>query len=117
VIAPLCTDRRALLQILMNLTNNAIKYTSSGNVAIECNQRLDGGRVATDISVIDSGVGIKQEDQEQLFNAFARVGDPRKQQEGTGLGLYYSRKLAELLGAQITFTSEFGSGSRFTLTL
>ena len=48
-------------------------------------------QVATDISVIDSGVGIKQEDQEQLFNAFARVGDPRKQQEGTGLGLYYSR--------------------------
>ena len=75
------------------------------------------GRIATDIGVIDSGVGIKQEDQEQLFNAFARVGDPRKQQEGTGLGLYYSRNLAELLGAQITFTSEFGSGSRFTLTL
>jgi signal transduction histidine kinase len=75
----------------MNLTNNALKYTSPGSVAIECNQHLDGGRAATDISVIDSGVGIKQEDQEQLFNAFARVGDPRKQQEGTGLGLYYSR--------------------------
>jgi signal transduction histidine kinase len=74
----------------MNLTYNALKYTSSGSVAIECSQHLDGGR-ATDISVIDSGVGIKQEDQEQLFNAFARVGDPRKQQEGTGLGLYYSR--------------------------
>ena len=117
VMTPLCTDRRALLQILMNLTNNAIKYTSSGSVAIECNQRADGGRVATDITIIDTGVGIKQEEQEQLFNAFARVGDPRAHQEGTGLGLYYSRKLAELLGARITFTSEFGSGSRFTLTL
>jgi protein-histidine pros-kinase len=116
-IAPLRTDRRALLQILMNLTNNAIKYTSSGTVAIECNQREDGGKVATDITVIDSGVGIKQEEQEQLFNAFARVGDSRTHQEGTGLGLYYSRKLAELLGARITFASEFGSGSRFTLTL
>ena len=117
VMTPLCTDRRALLQILMNLTNNAIKYTSSGSVAIECNQRTDGGGVATDISVTDTGVGIKPEEQEQLFDAFARVGDPRAQQEGTGLGLYYSRKLAALIGARITFTSEFGSGSRFTLTL
>jgi signal transduction histidine kinase len=116
-IAPLRTDRRALLQILMNLTNNAIKYTSSGTVAIECNQREDGCKVATDITVIDTGVGIKQEEQEQLFNAFARVGDSRTHQEGTGLGLYYSRKLAELLGARITFASEFGSGTRFTLTL
>ena len=62
VIAPLCTDRRALLQIPMNLANNAIKYTPSGSVAIECNQHTDGGSVATAISVIDTGAGIKHEE-------------------------------------------------------
>ncbi len=108
------TDRRALHQILINLTNNAIKYTERGSVQIAL--RRDGGR--TTIEVIDTGIGIKQQDQDRLFLAFEQV-DPSSTRrfEGAGLGLYLSRKLATLIEAELSVSSEFGTGSRFTLTL
>jgi protein-histidine pros-kinase len=71
-----------------------------------------------DVSVIDTGIGIRPEDQELLFKAFEQV-DPSNTRrfEGAGLGLYLSQKLAKMLGGEITFTSEHGNGSTFTLTL
>jgi protein-histidine pros-kinase len=68
--------------------------------------------------VTDTGVGIRLEDQERLFQAFQRVDVPAlRHQEGTGLGLYISRKLADLLGAQIGLQSQVGKGSTFTLVM
>jgi protein-histidine pros-kinase len=111
-------DRRALSQILLNLASNAIKFTERGSVALQVGMRQQDGRGLIDIRVSDTGAGIRDEDQQKLFQAFTQVESPLKQrQEGTGLGLHLSRKLAELLGAEITLRSEYGKGSTFTLTL
>ncbi len=112
------TDRRALNQILLNLANNAVKFTECGSVRLELAQHRTGDRTLTQFTVADSGVGIRVEDQAKLFQAFGQVGPGAKRRhEGTGLGLHLSQKLAELLGGQITVESEFGKGSRFTLVL
>jgi PAS domain S-box-containing protein len=112
------TDRRALSQILINLTNNAIKFTDIGSVRLEMRQRKETGATITEFAVTDTGVGIGAEDQQKLFQAFSRLNSAIvKRSEGTGLGLHLSQKLAELLGGRITMTSETGKGSRFTLVL
>ena len=111
-------DRRALSQILLNLTNNAIKFTENGRVSLRVGQRQEAGRTADRVPRVGHGIGIRPEDQARLFQAFTQVDASRKQrQEGTGLGLHLSRKLAELLGGRITFQSEYGKGSTFTLVL
>jgi protein-histidine pros-kinase len=112
------TDRRALSQILLNLTNNAIKFTEKGRVCLEVRQRQVDGRILTEINVIDTGIGIKSENQAKLFQAFTRINSSTKRRyEGTGLGLHLSQKLAELLGGQISFQSAYGEGSTFQLVL
>lgn len=114
----LMTDRRALSQILLNLTNNAIKFTDNGGVAIDLNQSSEKDNILTEIRVTDTGIGIKPEDQERLFQAFTQVeGKGSRRYEGTGLGLYLSQRLAGLLGGSISFESEYGKGSSFTLRL
>jgi protein-histidine pros-kinase len=111
-------DRRALSQILLNLTNNAIKFTDKGRVALAVGRRSEGGRAVTEFRVSDTGVGIRADDQARLFQPFAQVDASRKRRhEGTGLGLHLSRKLAELLGGQLRCDSEYGKGSTFTLIL
>lgn len=110
------TDRRALGQIIINLTNNAIKFTDKGMVRLKIEQHDNNDRLVTTFSVIDTGIGIRPEDQERLFQAFQRVDSPQmRQHEGTGLGLYISQKLADLLGGQIKLLSQYGEGSTFTL--
>ncbi|HWZ45382.1 MAG TPA: PAS domain S-box protein [Candidatus Saccharimonadales bacterium] len=112
------TDRRALSQILINLANNAIKFTDKGSVRLESRQHNDNGATITEFSVTDTGVGIAPGDQEKLFQAFSRLhGTIERRSEGTGLGLHLSQKLAELLGGHITMKSECGKGSCFTLVL
>jgi PAS domain S-box-containing protein len=112
------TDRRALSQILINLANNAIKFTETGSVRLEIAELRENGASTTEISVADTGVGIRPEDLEKLFQAFSRVNTAQtKKAEGTGLGLHLSQKLAELLGGRIRVESEYGKGSRFILSL
>jgi PAS domain S-box-containing protein len=111
------SDRRALKQILINLTNNAIKFTDEGGVRLRVSPAEDAG-AATRFDVIDSGRGIEPADQERVFAAFEQIGAPTASPlEGTGLGLYICRTLSSLIGAEITFTSEFGRGTTFTLSL
>jgi signal transduction histidine kinase len=110
------TDRRALKQILLNLTNNAIKFTERGIVRLEV-VKPDPGARAVEIRVIDTGTGIRPEDQQRLFGAFTQLETMTRRSEGTGLGLHLSQKLAELLGGSIRFTSAFGEGSTFVLSL
>jgi PAS domain S-box-containing protein len=104
-------DRRALRQILINLSNNAIKFTEHGSVRLALRQETG----QTYIQVCDTGVGISEADQAKLFGAFTQVGDPRRRPEGTGMGLHLSARLAELLGARIEVQSQAGEGSCFTL--
>jgi two-component system sensor histidine kinase/response regulator len=112
------SDRRALTQIVINLVNNAIKFTDHGTVHVALAQRVDGNEVVTEFSVADSGSGIRPEDQSKLFQAFSQLdATSTRHAEGAGLGLYLCQSLAALLGGSLQFSSEFGTGSTFTLVL
>jgi PAS domain S-box-containing protein len=110
------SDRRILSQILINLTNNAIKFTDKGKIRIELGTRPVNGHSLATIDVIDTGVGIRPEDKEKLFQAFQQV-DMDRRGEGTGLGLYLSQKLAALIKGRIELESEYGRGSVFRLLI
>jgi protein-histidine pros-kinase len=111
------TDRRALSQILINLANNAIKFTDEGSVRVELSGEQNGGPV-TRFSVIDTGMGIEAADREELFAVFQQVASSAtRRHEGTGLGLYISQRLAQLILGNIDFESEYGKGSTFVLEL
>jgi protein-histidine pros-kinase len=109
------TDRRALAQIVLNLLNNAIKFTEHGSVRLGIARREIDGKGVVEFSVQDTGVGIRPEDHVKIFTAFTQVDAATRRQEGTGLGLHVSQKLAGLLGGTITCRSEYGKGSTFTL--
>jgi PAS domain S-box-containing protein len=112
------TDRRALGQILLNLTNNAIKFTEAGRVSLDVAQRLVDGKARTEIRIRDTGAGIPPEAKARLFQAFEQIeSTTSRRHEGTGLGLYLSQKLASLLGGAITCDSALGRGSTFTVVL
>jgi len=109
-------DRRAVSQILINLTNNAIKFTDNGSARLELSQRLDGNRPVTRFAVIDTGRGIAPEDHARLFAAFEQIKNASAPVgEGTGLGLHISLALAGEIGGNITFASMPGEGSTFAL--
>ncbi len=111
-------DQRAFSQIIINLANNAIKFTERGSIHIKGKHARSRGKDIVEIKVVDTGMGIREEDQKKLFNAFTRLDTPTKGHlEGTGLGLHLSQKLAELQGGQISCRSEYGKGSVFTLQL
>ncbi|HEU5103791.1 MAG TPA: ATP-binding protein [Roseiflexaceae bacterium] len=112
------TNHRALSQILINLINNAIKFTPHGSVRLTLGQLLAQEGRQIEIQVADTGIGIRAEDQRRLFQLFTQVDNAETRvQEGTGLGLHLSQKLAGLLGGQITVKSVLGQGSTFTLHL
>jgi len=114
---PVLADRRAFSQILINLANNALKFTERGSVSVELHEP-EGNAGIVSIAVRDTGPGISMADQQRLFQSFAQVESGSKRRvEGTGLGLYVSRKLAELQGGAITLQSAPGQGSCFTLQL
>jgi signal transduction histidine kinase len=108
------SDRKKVFQILLNLANNAVKFTDQGEVRIEC--RIETGALV--VSVTDTGIGIKPENLPLLFEAFRQVdSSSRRRYEGAGLGLHLCKKLVALLGGAIWAESEFGRGSRFAFTL
>ena len=107
-------DERKLKQIMLNLLSNAVKFTpDGGRISVKAGP-VDGG---VQISVSDTGVGIKPEDQQVIFEEFCQVGDDSHKREGTGLGLTLTKKLVELHGGRIWVESEAGKGSTFTFTL
>ena len=112
------SDKRALTQIIINLVNNAIKFTDSGSVNVSLSQSGTLPNLVTQFHVRDTGAGIKKEDQHKLFQAFSQLDSTStRHAEGAGLGLYLCQNLANLLGGTLSFASTFGEGSTFTLTL
>src|SRR5437588_2163885 len=101
------TDRRALAQVVLNLLNNAIKFTERGSVRLGIARREIDGKGVVEFSVQDTGVAIRPEDHAKIFTAFTQVDDATRLQEGTGLGLHVSQKLAGLLGGTISCRSQY----------
>ncbi len=110
-------DDRRTTQILVNLLSNAVKFTPDGAIGIDIEPDEALGIVS--ITVWDTGVGVSEEHQENVFEKFHQVTDDiySRTQEGTGLGLHISRELARKMAGDISLESEEGQGSRFTLTL
>lgn len=111
--AVLCADRVKLRQILLNLASNAVKYTDRGIIVIAAEVGAE-----INLSVRDTGIGIRQEDMDQLFEAFNQLEDAKtRRYTGSGLGLNITWQLVQLLGGSINVESTFGIGSRFDVRL
>jgi adenylate cyclase len=108
----LYTDHEKLKQILINLLSNAAKFTEAGSITL----RVQSSKERVELAVADTGIGIPKTALELIFEEFRQVeGDPKRAQGGTGLGLAISRRLARMLGGDITAASEEGRGSTFTV--
>jgi len=109
------TDSQRLNQILKNLISNAIKFTEKGSVSISINRYTENTVI---ISVTDTGIGIQEDKQMAIFEAFQQAeGGTSRKYGGTGLGLSISRELAKLLGAEITLNSKINEGSTFSVII
>ncbi len=114
------TDEAKVRQILLNLCQNAVKFTEVGGVTVRVSRGSPGpdGRATVRVAVRDSGIGIEASNLQRLFRPFSQLEDvPARRHRGTGLGLYISRRLATLLGGRIEVVSRPGDGSNFTLVL
>ena len=112
-------DEVRIKQIMINLLNNAVKYTSEGSVDLYIDSELINERTTElSISVSDTGIGIKKETIPYLFTAFKRVDEEKNRHiEGTGLGLSIVKQLTELMGGTVTVNSVYGEGTTFNVTL
>jgi adenylate cyclase len=116
-LGQLTIDPLRLRQILLNLLSNACKFTKQGEVKLKA-RRLVDGRDWVELAVADSGIGMSPEQQAKLFEEFAQADATTAQRfGGTGLGLAITRKLARMMGGDVTVTSEPGKGSVFTVRL
>ena len=114
----LYSDQKRIRQIIINLISNAVKFTEHGSVSLIVQASDSKEQPSIRICVSDTGIGIKENDINRLFFPFQQVDESlTKKFEGTGLGLYLSKKLANLLGGDITVKSEYGKGSEFVILL
>ncbi len=128
VPSTMSTDASRLRQVAKNLLSNALKFTPQGDVAVHvglaqdgwnsANELLAGARTVIAITFTDTGIGIAEDKQELVFEAFAQAdGSAARMYGGTGLGLSITRELVELLGGEVTLRSTLGEGSTFTVYL
>jgi signal transduction histidine kinase len=116
-VGVLTADAMRLKQILLNLLSNACKFTKEGEVALRVRKVADG-RDWVELAVADSGIGMTAEQQAKLFQDFTQADSlTARRYGGTGLGLAISRKLARMMGGDVTVASEPGKGSVFTVRL
>jgi len=116
-LGTLTVDPMRLRQILLNLLSNACKFTKEGEVALR-GRRVSNGGAWIELSVSDTGIGMTPEQRAKLFEEFTQADATTAQQfGGTGLGLAITRKLARMMGGDVTVTSEPGKGSVFTVRL
>jgi CheY-like chemotaxis protein len=112
------TDSTRFKQILNNLMSNAIKFTETGSVTLKLGMIQLNEQWVFKVQVIDTGIGMHQEQLNKIFEAFSQADNSTSRKYGgTGLGLTISRKLSHILGGDLVVDSEPGKGSRFTLTI
>lgn len=109
-------DDVRIRQIINNFLSNAVKYTKEGEVRLLVGyERFEGNQIVLIITVKDTGIGIREQDMDKLFNSFTRIEEKRNRSiEGTGLGLKLTQNLVCLMGGEIGVQSEYGKGSEFT---
>ena len=109
-------DVNRLKQVIINLSNNAVKFTRQGQVVLKVGYRqLSDSEICLDVAVQDTGIGIKDEDLGKLFEAFQQLDSKRNRNiEGTGLGLTIAERIVTLMGGEIKVESEYGKGSIFS---
>jgi signal transduction histidine kinase len=113
-VPPIMTDRTKVKQVLLNLLSNAVKFTTKGGVTLRA-RPAEGG---VQIDVIDTGIGIRADDLQAIWEDFRQVDQSRTREfGGTGLGLSITRKLLDRLGGSVTVHSNYGEGSVFSVTL
>ncbi|MCR5650631.1 MAG: DegV family EDD domain-containing protein [Lachnospiraceae bacterium] len=112
-------DEVRIKQILINILNNAVKYTDSGSVTLSIRARRDGeGNAVMSYTVSDTGIGIKKENLPYLFTAFSRMDEEKtKNIEGTGLGLSIVKSLVDMMGGKITVNSVYTKGTTFVIEI
>jgi Amt family ammonium transporter len=112
-------DSARIGQVLSNLANNAIKFTSKGQITVNTTLlKDDAGQLEIKFTVTDSGIGIPEDRRSRLFQSFSQIdASTTRKYGGTGLGLAISKRLAELMGGQIGVESEVGQGSTFWFTI
>lgn len=110
-------DERRIKQVILNILSNAVKYTEEGSVTFSCRfEQTDENKILLRVSVADTGMGIRKEELEYLFDAFHRSNTDKNQKiEGTGLGLSITKHLLDLMGGEITVDSIYTQGSEFTV--
>ena len=109
-------DEIRVRQVMLNIINNAVKYTQEGGVTTKIS--FDKERSHLVIYVSDTGMGIKEEDKQKLFDAFQRLDETKNRKvEGTGLGLSITKKLVELMDGELSVESVYGEGSTFTIDI
>lgn len=112
-------DNIRIKQVLLNIVNNATKFTTTGQVVVKMWHEVDGeGKIQLCFAVQDTGIGIKEDDLARIFNSFQQVDSKRNRNiEGTGLGLAISRQLTHLMDGDIHVASEYGKGTTFSFEL
>lgn len=124
----LFADSQRIKQVLLNIAGNAVKFTEQGSVVLQVgaalcnnekadNEQADNEQAHIEIVVSDTGIGIEEEHFDQLFQPFTQIDDSKtKQYQGAGLGLAISKSIVDLMGGEISITSQIGQGSVFTVT-
>ncbi len=112
-------DEKRVIQVVLNLLNNAVKYTDTGSITLEATgDKYEDGTYQMRISVADTGIGIKKEDITKIYDSFQRVDERQNSWiEGSGLGLSIVKQLAELMGGTVKVDSIYRKGSVFTVTI
>ena len=112
-------DEVRIRQVIVNILNNAVKYTPEGSVTFDVRgEKTEDGNLMLQVASIDTGLGIKEEDKSKLFSKFQRLDiEKNRNVEGTGLGLSITLRLVEMMQGTIDVESTYGEGSTFTITL
>ncbi len=112
-------DEVRIKQIITNILTNAVKYTEKGSITFSVGyERTEEGKIRLNVSVADTGIGIRTEDMEKLFSKFDRIEEKRNRNiEGTGLGMSITKNLLDLMGSELIVESVYGEGSKFAFSV